>query len=237
MRWVRDLTGRFPQRPHYDPREIDEECERVVFSFLREKHGEFRFPISTEDLTILIERDASDLDLYADLSGEGEDIEGITDFFPNRKPSVRISKELSVGWREHRLRTTLTHEYGHVKLHGFLWSFDQRKLFPTFDPGPGPRCKRSNILDAPVKDWMEWQAGYACGALLMPIAKVRGIVQDSLRKRGLYNNWVIEGSDHEKELIDHIVEVFDVSREAAKVRLAKLSYLSKVQYAPSLFGS
>lgn len=34
MKWVRDKTGRFPQRPHYLPAEIDDECERQIRAFL-----------------------------------------------------------------------------------------------------------------------------------------------------------------------------------------------------------
>ena len=37
MKWVKDKTGRFPQRPHYLPEEIDDECERVVRDFLSKK--------------------------------------------------------------------------------------------------------------------------------------------------------------------------------------------------------
>ena len=75
MRWVRDLTGRFPQRPHYDQKELDNECEQIILSFLREKYGECHLPIPTDDLSIMVQHDTSDLDLYADLSTEGEDIE------------------------------------------------------------------------------------------------------------------------------------------------------------------
>ncbi len=34
-------------------------------------------------------------------------------------------------------------------------------------------CYRDNILDPAQTDWMEWQAGYVCGALLMPASQVR----------------------------------------------------------------
>ena len=55
---VPDKTGRFSQRPHYKPGELDRECEIIVTSFLQHRHGEAVFPVSTEDLTVLIERDA-----------------------------------------------------------------------------------------------------------------------------------------------------------------------------------
>jgi hypothetical protein len=42
----------------------------------------------------------------------------------------------------------------------------------SFRPKDGGRreqvCKRDGIINARQSDWTEWQAGYACGALLMP---------------------------------------------------------------------
>ena len=95
MQWVKDRTGRFSQRPHYLPEELDEECEDVVCDFLRARHQKVKYPISTDDLTVLIETFAEDLDLYADLSDEGSHVEGVTDFFRGRRPKVRISGHLS----------------------------------------------------------------------------------------------------------------------------------------------
>jgi len=67
----------------------------------------------------MIEQNGADLDPYADLSVHGADVEGMTEFFPNRGPKVSISEKLSNdGRRENRFRTTLTHEFGHVKFHG-----------------------------------------------------------------------------------------------------------------------
>ena len=93
MIWVTDRTGRFAQRPHYKPEEIDFECEEIMTRFLRQKYGSVEFPISTDDLTVLIEQDASDLDIYADLSSDGENIEGATNFFRNKicKPRSHCS--------------------------------------------------------------------------------------------------------------------------------------------------
>jgi hypothetical protein len=95
MKYVSDRSGRFPKRPHYEPSELDQECEHIITDFMRSHCGGFRLPIPTEALTKLIERDAEDLDLYADLSEEGEDVEGVTAFVPQQKPRVRISSSLS----------------------------------------------------------------------------------------------------------------------------------------------
>jgi hypothetical protein len=111
--------------------ELDEECEHIITSFMQELYGRLIFPIPTEDLTKLIERDADDLDQYSDLSDEGSDVEGITYFRPGQKPIVRIASGLFEHSRsENRLRTTLSHEYGHVKYHDPLW---QRVKKPTLN--------------------------------------------------------------------------------------------------------
>src|SRR5437868_4325122 len=112
MKWVKDKTGRFGERPHYDPAELDAECERLVKDFLLARYGKIEFPIKTDDLTLIVESLAEDLDLYADLTAEEGEVEGVTEFFPSKKPRVKISKHLSESALENRLRTTLTHEIG-----------------------------------------------------------------------------------------------------------------------------
>ena len=125
MKWVRDPTGRFQRRPYYAQHEIDVHCEDVVLRFLRDMDRPLGRPLSTDDLTVLVERDVSELDLYANLSGEGRDVEGVTEFHPKRRPAVRIAKYLSEQpSRENRLRSTLAHEYGHMVFHNFLWTLD-----------------------------------------------------------------------------------------------------------------
>ena len=91
--------------------------------FMERRSGGFRLPIPTDELTIrLIEEEADDLDLYAQLP---DGVEGLTDFFADRRPKVRIAESLYHRTRsDHRLRTTLAHEFGHVNLHAPLWRRD-----------------------------------------------------------------------------------------------------------------
>ena len=93
VRWVKDRTGRFSERPHYEPKELDRECENIVSSFLRNLHGGVEFPIVTDDLTKLIEEHADSLDQWADLSVYGDDVEGLHGF-PNQQASRRTWTEL-----------------------------------------------------------------------------------------------------------------------------------------------
>lgn len=236
--YVPDRTGRFSQRPHYRAEELDLECEEIICRFLHQAYGEVKFPVSTEDLTRLIERDTDDLDLYADLTGYGSDVEGVTEFRHGEKPRVKISAVLANDdRRENRLRTTLTHEYAHVHLHTYLWEAElpQQHLLPPERDASKKICKRQTMLNAPQTDWMEWQAGYACGALLMPVARVRHLVRKYQEDRGLFGA-LDHASEHGRELIQSVQLQFQVSADAAKVRLLKLGALGTAGAGSSLFS-
>jgi hypothetical protein len=237
VKYVADRTGRFSQRPHYLPRELDRECECAIVDFLTTVNGEAVFPVSTDDLTRLIERDTDDLDLYADLSLYGPKVEGLTEFRPGQRPSVRISGELADDERrENRLRTTLTHEWGHVHFHAYLWELEP----PTQDllahnPNASRQiCKRDTMINAQQADWMEWQAGYVCGALLMPLNRLQRLVGSYQESEGLYG-CVDAASPHAKHLIAELQKAFGVSADAARVRLLKLGIVGR-DAGPSLFS-
>lgn len=229
MRSAPDPTGRFPKRPYYEDGELDRLCEQVISDFLLDRYGKVLLPVPTEDLTVLIERDAEDLDLYADLSGEEGGAQGVTDFFPGRKPRVRIAKELSEQeHKENRLRTTLTHEYGHVKCHAPLYDAEASpSLFPDLhEKKPVPKCHRATTHGTNTTDWMEWQAGYMSGALLMPITQSGRIVCDAQIKFRIYGACRTQSAQG-RALIGLVSRSFAVSRDAAKVRLEQLGYLVK----------
>ena len=234
VRRVRD--GRFGERPHYKPEELDDECESVIVGFLRKTHGEASFPVDTEDLKNLIERDAHELDCYADLSAYGANVEGLTEFRPGKKPIVRIAKALTEDERyENRLRTTLTHEYGHVHFHSYLFGMGEGQTALLQNQQPQRLIsKRDDGFDAPESDWMEWQARYACGALLMPKSFILKIVNDFLTEKNHFG-LIAEASDKGRELIARVVAAFKVSQDAARVRLIKLNALGQ-ERGPSLFG-
>jgi hypothetical protein len=85
----------------------------------------------------------------------------------------------------------------------------------------GPVCGITTIIDAPSTDWMEWQAGYAAGALLMPAGALRSVVAKFLREHDSHG----PGSSI-SGLADSVSDVFDVSSGAARVRLDKLGILN-----------
>jgi hypothetical protein len=236
--YVRDTTGRFPQRPHYQPGELDRECEAIINGFLKDLYGKIEFPVSTDDLTKLIERDTSDLDYYADLSDLGADVEGVTEFVRGRKPTVKVAARLSEDPRyENRLRTTMTHEYGHVRFHGYLWeaSPPTPDLLKSKPSANRQICKRETIVGARQSDWMEWQAGYVCGALLVPVTAARSVLKGYMELHNLYGALHPE-SDMAAGAIRLIVDRFQVSPDAARVRLFQLGVFDAATPGKSLFG-
>ena len=233
MKWVRDNSGRFRQRPHYQPDELEQICEHAITGFLRERYGQAAFPVTTADLTVLIEQAVDDLDNGCELE---EGIDGLTDFFPRKKPKVKIAGRLQEPYLENRLRTTLTHEYGHVLLHGFLFAIenDLKKLFDGKPKGTRNSCHRDHI-EGGSHDWMEWQAGFACGALLMPRTELVRVVKAFREAADLKYADIAVDSEPGRALIASVIDAFQVSRDAARVRLEEGRILVKTA-APGLFG-
>jgi len=210
VRWLRDASGRFPRRPHYEPAELEAVCAE-----LRAELHQIRPPggcgaLTTDDLTVLIEQRAADLDLYADLP---PDLDAVTDFAIGVRPRVRVAARLSSQPRSaNRLRTTLAHELAHVVLHNFIWWFNP-DTGVRFDPAAlSPRC----LLKVRAGDWMEWQANYCAGALLIPAETFSDA-----------HAAVWERSSEGRALIRTVQQQFGVSSQAATIRLRQLGRLSE----------
>jgi len=81
VKMMADHTGRFKKRPFWETSELEQKCEEIITSFLRERYGFERIPVPTEALTALIERDAAaDRDLATNLSDETYEVFGYTQF-------------------------------------------------------------------------------------------------------------------------------------------------------------
>jgi hypothetical protein len=226
MIWKPDYTGRFPRRPHWEIDELEQRCEAVMEPFLKARYGQAPARVPTDALTVLIEREAEELDLHAVLTANRaeEEIHGVTWFFPGAKPKVQINRALRREFRRaNRYRTTLAHEYGHLLLHAWLYQYFARELQPR-----GPlRCYSRTVQVSleRLTDWMEWQAGYISTALLMPRRRVRLVTAAFAQERGAHPPLEAESLDAQA-LSKRLTDLFDVSREAARVRLLKLGYLT-----------
>lgn len=189
------------------------------------QRGSVSYPITTDELRVLIEQHTDYVDIFADLSAEGPDVQGVTYFQSGKPPIVKVSRDLGEEtWRENRLRTTLTHEFGHVRFHRFLWAIEAESL-PLFDSdgsAQGPRCHREDIVRPRERtDWMEWQAGYASGSFLMPLGALRGLV-------GTVPPVPMQrATPAAEDSIETTRLAFAVSADAARVRLSQLGYIAR----------
>ena len=225
MIWKVDYTGRFPQRPHWEIEELEHMCEERILPFLEARYGQSTARMSTDALTVLIEREAEVLDLDAELIAENEreEIHGVTTFSPGQRPTVEINRHLRRMIRRiNRLRTTLAHEYGHLLLHAWLYEHFRGQI-----GNPAPlRCYSRTVegnIDR-LTDWMEWQAGYFCGALLMPKRRMDLLAGAFAQEHGGAVPLKCDSIDGGR-LIERVTDLFDVSRDAARVRLLKLGHL------------
>jgi hypothetical protein len=218
--WISDQTGRFRQRPYFPQEDLDRRCERLITQFTTSLYGFPAIPVPTGALLKLLMRDAIELNHYADLRGEGDGVEGVTYFSTGQKPLVCIARELFEDQvRIHRLRYTLAHEYGHVYWHAPAW---RRRWI---EQGEILRCLPNGVLTLTAGfDWMEWQASYAGGALLMPRTWLHRTVLRYFRGRQIYQ--VPNDSPQARDLQQLVSEAFFVSEDAARVRLSQLGYFA-----------
>jgi len=131
----------------------------------------------------------------------------------------------------------MTHEYGHVHFHAYLWELnpptpDLLKQMPLANK---QICKRETIIGAKETDWMEWQAGYICGALLVPASPARDVLRDHMEKHDLFGALQADSPDA-GDAVRIVVDRFQVSQEAARLRLLQLGVLATAVPARSLFN-
>jgi hypothetical protein len=216
MKEYPDPLGRPIRRLYLRTDLLDRRCEGLMREFMNRRSGGYRLPIPTNELMRLLDERAGEIDPYAELP---KGIHGQTTFYFNRRPQVEIAASIYMTRSDHRVRTTVCHEFGHVWLHGPLW----REVGARRAPGVGPvwKCYRENILTAPESDWTEWQAGWISGAILMPASTLRAWSAECAKKFGVKLRFSTKSPAGSK-LIRLVAEHCDVSISAAKVRLSKL---------------
>ena len=171
MKWVRDKTGRFPQRPHYLP-QGDRRRMRAHDPCLPEQE-------------IRKGRDSQSRPTISRSSSRRKRISIPTPIFPASPARLRASRNLppASGPSLEFPRAQRT-QHGKPAAHNAHARIRPRSLSPVHVRRPSEpaaiscsrsrrqahtnKCHRDNMIGASERDWMEWQAGYACGAILMP---------------------------------------------------------------------
>ncbi len=137
-----------------------------------------------------------------------------------------------------RGRFTVGHESSHWILHRYIYQKYKNQISIDFDDKKCIiRCFRRDIENAFRKnifstdsDWIEWQADYMSSALLMPKRTFSLAVEKIFKKYGIHQKYVIKGIDNDLDIFIEILpellaEIFDVSKQAASIRLEKLGFI------------
>lgn len=100
------------------------------------------------------------------------------------------------------------------------------------------KCLRGGMIHAGASDWMEWQAGYISGSLLMPKGTLRREVETFLQRSSVPPGQISVESESGLGLVARVAEAFEVSRDAARVRLLQGKILVETgeSVGPSLFS-
>lgn len=177
-------------------------------------------------------------DQYAPLP---PDTLGLTQFQTGHQPWVQINQDLTStalddddrpDWIIGRWRATLAHEASHVILHACLFTSDpnQGTLFALDEDGPQEhslhRCLKRNVLfRGQVSDWREVQANMGMAALLMPRKVFAAACFEVIDDAGWTGDVKTSSIEH-RMLTQRLAERFQVSRQAADIRLETLQLLA-----------
>lgn len=177
-----------------------------------------------------------------------DDVLGVTEFVSNGVPVIRINRDLTGSALDEddtplgvlgRWRATVAHEASHVLLHKVL--FDEgpaRQQIMAFadeaEPEP-PRVFRSLKRDVSFAgpgggDWREVQANKCMAALLMPRPVFLEVCRRELEQRGIVSLPNARADHAEiRALAGRLAQLFEVSKQAATIRLETLGVLAQVR--------
>ncbi len=232
MKRYRDKHGK--ERLWFPDGEIDE----IMENELRQAQLFPQIANPVVDLEQFIENHLDvHLDQYAELN---DDILGETVFKINASPEILINRILTSQAFEQRTeipgslgrwRATLAHEAAHVLLHEPLFKNGTQtpSLFDDLSATPEvqqlTRCSDANIARHTAKtDWKEFQANQGMAALLMPRKLFIQVLSNEVFNIDSFIKELAESPSKLHTFASYIAGRFNVSREAARIRLETLGY-------------
>lgn len=240
MQWYRGPEG--DQRIWYESDEI----ERIAEDELRRASlmPSIRKPVT--DLERFIESYLNaELDQYAELP---DGVLGLTQFQTGRQPMVSINSKLTESAEADvanpgavgRWRATMAHEATHILLHRYLFDPEMAQLAGAQVGGNTHveltrlmRCLHRDIMPVSAqdwsqirrrRDWREIQANCGMAALLMPSSPFKRVAFQQMTNLGL--SAVSVGTTSADTLTAAMAEIFNVSKQAAMIRLETLQVVS-----------
>ena len=115
------------------------------------------------------------------------------------------------------------HEAAHDILHSGYFAYDPNQM--TLFDAPMIQCRVDNYSTnsngkRTDRDWLEWQANALSSAILMPQSAVKKVVKEEVKTslpQGILADY-----------LTHVVkQTFDVSYEAAQIRLKELNIITE----------
>lgn len=240
MQWYYGPEG--DQRIWYEPDEI----ERIAEDELRRASLMPSLSQPVTDLERFIEGHLkAELDQYAELP---EDVLGLTRFQAGQRPVVSINSKLTESAEADaanpgtvgRWRATMAHEASHILLHRYLFDPEMAQLVGG-QAGSDAHVEQAGLMRclhrdvAPVsaedasrarrrRDWREIQANRGMAALLMPGRPFKRLAFQQMTNLGL--STVSAGTAAADALTAAMAEIYNVSRQAAMIRLETLQVCS-----------
>ncbi|MCL2838419.1 MAG: ImmA/IrrE family metallo-endopeptidase [Oscillospiraceae bacterium] len=151
-----------------------------------------------------------------------------------REGTILIHSGLLWDGNNTRRRYTIAHECAHWILHRSYHSPNNRQY--SFRAPPVIACRKENIERSKFgfqsdNDWIEWQADGLAAAILMPQNTFWQKSKSLLRGYG--KQFLIAGQQSYAgfEIIEKLSETFEVSKQAAQIRLQQLGLIRDEKYS------
>jgi len=224
MKNLRARTGPFKERPYYSAQEVERICEDAL-------RGTDLYPQTPQPIRIdrFIEKHFKVTPTYEDL---GSGVLGLTQFGPKGVQAVIIAKTLDVeetAAAERRIRSTLAHEAGHGLLHSHLFALGMhtKPLFGDLSDPDAPKvlCREESVPSGggpgAYRNWWEYQANLAIGALLLPRQLMEAAIEPLLGQSGMLQTRTLAPNSRESAA-RLVSETFDVNPIVARIRLQEM---------------
>lgn len=150
-----------------------------------------------------------------------EDEQLVSEHF--NKGSILVDKDVVFKRNVGSYNNTVIHECVHWELHKV---FHEVKMVLDKDHSQVSSWTEENLADTSMwtsLDWMEWQANGIAPRILMPKVQTRIKIRELFQTLTLVNP-DISRSELVQEVVDNLATFFEVSRQAAKIRMIDLGF-------------
>ncbi|HGA2243002.1 TPA: XRE family transcriptional regulator [Streptococcus agalactiae] len=150
-----------------------------------------------------------------------EDEQLVSEHF--NKGSILVDKDVVFKRNVGSYNNTVIHECVHWELHKV---FHEVKMVLDKDHSQVSSWTEENLADSSMwtsLDWIEWQANGIAPRILMPKVQTRIKIRELFQTLTLVNP-DISRSELVQEVVDNLATFFEVSRQAAKIRMIDLGF-------------